>query len=365
MILDSKPFVPVPAGRIAGGAVLGIVVGALLPIIGVLQISMLVPVLMLGGILAVRMKVWSGWIPAGALLAAGLGSTAYFLGPSVMLMLAVAAVLPALYVMRGVAAKRPFFEQLRGGILAFGAGLVAAMLIAYASFGGGMVAQFVNILRAEYDRMPDAALMPLVEWANSALAIGGATGMPAFTVQMFRAELTGILDLMQQTYAQTLPGTLLSGALLSGVLSVLWGNWTMARQGRATNESFVGMSQWFMPGQIALGAAGLWLAGMLLAYSSYSAGTTVYLTICQLAGAAFAIQALAALDRRMFRSGRSLTRRKVLIGLLAVAGLLMRGLGSLLAYVGAASALFGSRGAIRQWIQRRQDDQSDRDDPDE
>ena len=74
-----------------------------------------------------------------------------------------AAVLPALYVMRGVAAKRPFFEQLRGGILAFGAGLVAAMLIAYASFGGGMVARFVDMMRAEFARMPDAALQPIVD----------------------------------------------------------------------------------------------------------------------------------------------------------------------------------------------------------
>ena len=68
----------------------------------------------------------------------------------------------------------------------------------------------------------------------------------------------------------------------------------------------------------------------------------------------------------MFRSGRSLTRRKVLIGLLAVAGLLMRGLGSLLAYVGAASALFGSHGARQAlWIGGQADDQSDRDDPQE
>jgi elongation factor G len=66
--------------------------------------------------------------------------------------------------------------------------------------------------------MPDAALQPFVDAINSTLGIG-VTGFEAFTVQSYRASLSGIVDLMQQTYAQNLPGALLSGAVLSGVLA--------------------------------------------------------------------------------------------------------------------------------------------------
>lgn len=364
--MDSRQSLRVPAGRQAGGALLGVAFGVIMPLVAVLQISLLVPVLMLGGILAVHIKARCGWIAAGVALAAQLASAAYFLGGSVALMVLAACVAPALLVITQVDRKRPFFEQMKLGVPAYGAGLVAAMLIAYASFGGGMVARFVDILRAEYGRMPDSALQPLVDSVNSMLAVNGAVNLNSLmTVDSFRSQLFGVLDLMQEVYAETLPGTLLSGALLSGALSVLWGNWTMARRGLATNESFVGMGGWFLPAQLSLGAVGLWLVGLILNYSGYSGGATVYSAVSQLAGAAFCVQALSALDRRMMRSGRSLSRRRLLIALLAVAALLMRGFSSVMSYVGAASALFGSHGAIRRWIEARQNDSSDHDDPNE
>ena len=47
------------------------------------------------------------------------------------------------------------------------------------------------------------------------------------------------------------------------------------------------------------------------------------------------------------------------------AALLMRSLGSALAYVGAASALFGSHGALRRWTQNRPKDPPNDDNPDD
>ncbi|MBR1820082.1 MAG: hypothetical protein IJ769_00515, partial [Clostridia bacterium] len=301
--------------------------------------------------------------PAAVLIGAALASTLWLLGGAAMFMLLLAAVLPALYVSRGVALKRPFFEQLRAGIAVYAAGLVGAMLVASASFGGSMVAKFVDILRGEFTRMPDAALQPFVDALNSAMSLYGAGVNELYTVDMYRAQLSGILDLMQQTYAQALPGTLLSGALLSGVLSVLWGNWTVARQGRATNDSFVGLSGWFLPAQITFGMLALWLLGFIIAASGYAAGPTVYATARMLAGACFAIQALCAMDRRMLRAGRELSRRRLLIGILAVAALIISDFAMVLAIVGAASALFGSHGAVRRRVNGDSDDQSDRNDP--
>ena len=364
IILESKQAYTVTPGRMAGGVAIALILGTLLPLIGVFQISLLMPVLMLCGIVAVYLKARSGWVPAGLLLATSLISTQTFIGTPVMLMLLLSAALPALFVMRGVARKQPFFTQLKAGIAAYGLGLVAAMLAAYAAFGGGMIAQFVDVLRSEFARMPDAALQPFADAVNSALSLSGAQGFVPFTVQTYREQLAGVLDLMQQIYARELPGTLLSGALLSGVLSVLWGNWTMARQGVATNESFIGIGRWFLPAQVTAGAVGLWLVGFIIANTGYGAGATVYATVGKLAGAAFAVQALAAVDRRLLSTGSSSSRRRVLVTLLAVMALLFRGIASLLCIVGVVSALFGSRGAVRQWLDKRQNNNSDQDDPD-
>lgn len=360
--MDSREVISIPAGRQVGSAILALILGAILPIIGILQISLLAPVLMLGGIVAAKQKARAGWAPVAALFTAALASTLWLFGSTMMFMLLLAVAAPSLLVIRGMDRKRPFFEQLRGGIAAYAAGLVGAMVVAYAGFGGGMVAQFVDVLRGEFARMPDAALQPFVDALNSAMSLSGAGRGELYTVELYRAQLSGILDLMQQTYAQALPGALLCGAMLSGVLSVLWGNWTMARQGRATNESFIGMSGWFLPAQVTFGALGLWLVSFFLAAGGYGAGATVYATVRMLAEACFAIQALSALDRRMLRAGRELSRRKALIALLAVGALIIGELAMMLAFIGTASALFGSHGAIK----RRggdSDDQADPDDP--
>ena len=359
--MESRQLVSVSKGRLAGNIVLALAIGALLPLVAVLQIPLLLPVLMLGGIFAVRIKARAGWLPAAVLFGAALASTMWFLSEIMALMLLAAAILPAVWVMRGMARKRPFFEQMKWGVAAYALGLVAAMLIAYISFGGGMIARFTDVLRAEFERMPDAALQPFVEAINSALSLSGATGQ-RYTVALYREQLDGVLDLMQQAYAQSLPGALLTGALLSGVISVLWGNWTMARQGLATNESFVGMTGWFLPAQLTWGLLGLWVAGLVLTMGGYSAGPTAYDATRSLACAGFFIQAMAALDRRMLRSGRELGRRKLLIGLLCAAGLLLPDAAMLLAVLGAASALFGSHGELKR---PANGDQSDRDDPQE
>ena len=363
--MDSNQVISVTKGRLAGNIVLALLIGTLLPFIAIVQVSLLVPVLMACGILAVRMKVRVGWAPAIALFGAAVGSFMVFMGEALTVALVLAAVLPAIFCALAMQRKQPFFEQMKGGILAYGLGLVAAMLALYLIFGGNMVARFVDLIRQEFARMPDAALQPVVDALNSAFTLSGVRPAEVYTVEIYRGQLSGVLDLMQQTYAQVMPGALLSGAILSGVLSVLWANWTMARRGMATNESFVGMSGWFMPTHITLGALGLWAVGLILLLSGSANGPTVYMTIAQAVGAAFAVQALCALNRRMLRADRPLSRRRLLIGLLCVAALLMRSLGSALAYVGVASALFGSHGALRRWTQNRPKDPTDDEGSDE
>lgn len=349
----------VSAGKLVWGIALALVVGALLPLITVLQAMLLLPVMMVGGVFAVFLQCYAGWIPAALFMAAALAGTAWFAGPQLMWMLLLAAFLPAGFAIRGIVAKQPFFEQLRGAIALYALGLLAAMGVAYACFGAGMVGKFMDAVRAEFARMPDAAFAPFLDTINAAMLLNGAQGMKMITVEVYRAQVNGLLDLMQSTYAQMLPGTLLCGALLSGVATVLWGNWRMARRGLASDESFIGMSRWFLPAQISVGALALWLGSYLIAAGGYASGSTVYSTVYQLVRAVFTIQAISAIDRRMLKNGRSLRARRALLAVPLVASALIPLFATLLFAIGLTSALFGSRGAVRQWMEKRANDHSD------
>ena len=96
----------------------------------------------------------------------------------------------------------------------------------------------------------------------------------------------------------------------------------------------------------------------------YANGATVYATALYLSGTLFGIQAIAALDRRMLDSGRTLTRRRVLLTLLIIGAMAIQMIATFLFVVGAASALFGSHGAVRAWRDKRRDDDSHFDDHD-
>ncbi len=359
--MDLNQAYPLSSGKRIWSVILALILGALLPVITLLQITLLLPVLMLGGVFTAYLHCYGGWPASVAFMAAGLGATVWFAGTDMMWMILAAGMLPGVLTLRGIGLKRPFFDQLRASIIFYTLGLLAAMAFARATFGSGMIARLMDGLRVEIAAMPDAAFRPLVEAVNSALSMSGVQTAGRVTVESYRSQISGVLDLMQQTYGRTLPGTLLSGALLSGAASTLWGNWTQARRGLATNESFAGMSRWYLPSRVTVGALALCAIGFVMARSDYSSGATVYVTVFHLSAALFGIQAVAAMDRRMLEAGRSLGRRRTLLTILVIGALLIQMLSTFLFIVGASSALFGSHGVIRRWKQKKNDD-SNRDD---
>ena len=356
-------------GNVSTGAtvfkcVLALVLGALLPVAMLIEVLSLCPVLLLGGLFTVFFQTSAGWLPAGLFLGAHIASTAFFCGPTVMAMVLVSGALPGLMSLRDARLRRPFFTQLRQGLFYYGAGMVAAIGVAYISFGSGMVQKFMDAMREQFNRMPDAALQPFVEAVNSALSAQSLPGLSGITVSDYRSSLMGVLDLMQQTYGQMLPGALLSGALVSAVLSTLWGNWRMARRGLATTESFTGMTEWFLPGQVTIGMLLLWGVSLLVAQGSIAAGDAVLATVQQLATYTFLFQALASMDRRYFERGMPLRTRRILIGVALAFSLIFRDVAGILMVVGILSALFGRKGLFRGRMDRNDNDDSDPDDPD-
>ncbi len=345
----------VSGGKLALGIVLALLVGALTPLITVLEMSVLMPVVLPGGVFMVFLFCYAGPLPAWLFTIAHLAAAGVLLGEHFLLMLLVSGTLPALLCMRMIALKRPFFEQMKLGVAAFLGGMLLAVTVAYLSFGGNMIERMADALKAQFALMPDAFFTPFVDMINSALSTG-IPGVKMMTVQSYRAQISGILDLMSELYQQTLPGALLSGAALTGVLSVLWGNWLQARRGLATNESYVGPTRWFLPRNVTLGLTLMWVAAFVLSQTGYAQGETVYYTVYSLASLAFFIQALGALDRFFFRRGTPDGRRRALLVIALILGLLFRFINTLLFAIGAGSALFGSHGAFRRPLPSGNDD---------
>lgn len=346
-MISNQPY-RVPGGKLALGIVLAIIVGLLTPVITVLQMSMLAPVALPGGVFMVFLFCYAGQLPAWIYMLIQLSAAGVLLGGRFTLMMLAAGTLPAIVCIRLIALKRPFFEQMKVGIAVFLASMLAAVTVAYMGFGGNMIQRMADALRVQFDQMPDAFFTPFVEMVNSALSAGNIPGISPMTVAGYRAQIGGFLDLMSEVYQQSLPGCLLSGAALAGVLSVFWGNWLRSRRGLATVESYISIDRWFLPGSVTLGLMLMWLAAYILSGTRYAQGETIYYTVYSLAGMAFLIQALGAMDRFLFRRGFPDRRRRTLIVLALILGTLFRFLHLVLFGIGAGSALFGSHGALRR-----------------
>lgn len=346
----------VPGKKLALGIVLALIVGALTPVVTLLEMSMLMPVALLGCIFAVFLFCYAGQLPAWLYTIVQLASTGVLLGERFALMMLVSGALPALLCMRLITIKAPFFDQMRMSISTCLLGMLLAVSIAYFSFGGNMIDRMAEALKRQFDLMPDAFFTPFVDMVNSALSTGSLPGVEPLTVSGYRAQIVGFLDLMSEVYQQSLPGCLLSGAALTGVLSTLWGNWLRARRGLATAESYVGPTRWSLPKNVTLGLTLMWIAAYILAQTQYAQGETVYYTVYSLASLAFFVQALGAIDRFFFRRGASDGRRRVMVILALALGILFRLINTILFAIGAGSALFGSHGAFRRPMPRGNDD---------
>ena len=353
------------AGKVLLGIVLALAIGALLPVVLTLQVAALMPVVLIGGVMMVFLCCFGGWIPACVLLAAQLASTAFFMGSTIMWMVLAAVVLPAVFVMRGIILRQKFFSQMRNALMVQMAGLIIAVFIAFMAFGSNMIAQMMDALRAQFAQMPDEIFEPFVDAINSAFAMMGDGAVPQesmMTVERYREMLMGtMLDVMQEVYVQNLPAVLLTGAAITAILSVLWGNWMMARRGYATTESFIGMSRWFLPAQLSCGLILMWVASYILAVVGYASGETVYVSIYMLVQLAFFVQALASIDRLFLKRGMRPGSRYALMTVILLASQMFSLFNNVLFIYGGASALFGSRGAIRLWMQKHQNDHTDSD----
>lgn len=357
-MLSNQPF-HISGGRLALGIALAAALGLLTPLLMALEASFLMPVLALSGVLMVFLFGFAGRIPAWLYMTVQLGATAAMFNSTFMWMTMAAGTFPAILAMRGIILKRPFFEQLKMDVGFYAAGLVVAAFIAYTTYGGNIIGRAVEALTEQFKRMPDSWFKPFVDAINQAFSAGGLGDASPIDIADYRTRVLAMLQLVGETYSRVLPGNLLAGSVISGVVTALWGNWLMARRGLASNESYIGIERWFLPRWVTLELLLLWIIAYFVSGSGYASGEAVYIAAYAIVSVAFAFQGLAAINRFCYRRGMTDRKRRVLTVLGLIFGMVFRMFNAFLFIIGMLSALFGSHGAIMIRISRGGDDDDD------
>ena len=342
--------------KVVLGTVMAIAFGMATPIALVLEMSFafIALTLVLGGLLMVFLYCFAGRLPAMLYMCAQLTATSLLLNNTFMWMMLLAGTMPAVIMIRGIALKRSFYEQMRIGIIVCVIGLVAALAVARNAYGGNLIGRISEIMREEMKLMPKELLMPMTEAMNTILSANGA-GPARFTIE---TAIDQIIELMEALYGQMLPAALVSGAIFTAVLSVLWGNWILARRGISGGSAFLRIEDLFLPSGITIGLTVLWIGSRILSGTDYAYGSTIHTVIYYIISSAFALQAAAACCRMAARRSWTEGKRDIVATVMILFGLVTRLFNTPMFIFGGASAIFGSHGVIRAF--RNDNDAQDR-----
>lgn len=337
-------------GKVIACSVLALILGLLQPIALMFQVMMPMPGICVAMVAAAAMYAGAGLLPVVVYAMVAGASSVLFFGYLPALVVTLLWLVPAIVMIHGMRRKQPFFRQLLQGIVT--AVVVTALSVAGLAliFGQDMIGKAVDQLRNTFAGQQDLfweALSPMLRSAQGAL-----------NKEEFIKAYYEMFNMLQMYYEYYLLANLLGGAVISAMLGVLWGNWLLARRGEATTESFRGLSEWFLSSNATSGILLTIAASRLLVMTPLAGAETAWIVVSSLGALAFAVQCLAAMDRRMKGNGSSIGRRITLLVLLVVFGSMMGpvffGLEmmDLLAVFGCASALFGRKGAAKPLIQK-------------
>lgn len=331
------------AGRAIAGMLIGMVLAVLSPLVMMTELLSLVVVLMLPSIALVALNRWAGRGAAFFSAMLQLMFSARFLGSAFMWMSFFLTLLPVALLIRNE--NKLFFTQMKISIAAFGAGVLLSVLSAYASYGGNMVERVLLELPKLVRTLPAESMEVIME-SYSAL-IGNA-----MSVEEFYHVFDQMIHALIPVYQANLPGLIFAGALVSAVLCVGLNGLMRSKQGIAAGDSYLPMREWALPGSATGGLLLILLISFIMSAAGMQQGDAVLYAVYDIAAAAFCIQALCSMARHLHVSPLKHGVRVVIVSVLAV--LCVSGASLYVSIYGVASAVFGSRGLLREHTENKQ-----------
>lgn len=321
----------------------GLVLAALSPIVLMSEMLSLVMVIMLPAVALVVLNRWAG---RGAALFSAIMQlmfSARFLGDTFMWMSFFLTIMPVILLMRHE--NKPFFTQIKISLAAFCTGILLAVSTAYFSYGGNMVGRVLLELPKLLRTLPAEALESVIS-TYSAMMGNALSAGDVYHVfdQMIHA--------LVPVYQMNLPGLVFGGALVSAILCVAINGRMRFKQGVAVEGSYLPMREWALPGSVTGGLLLILAVSFILDLMEIPQGDAVFYAVYHICTAAFCIQALSSIARHLHISP---LKRGVRAGIIVVFILLcIIGASTFVSIYGVASAVFGSRGMMRERMLNKQ-----------
>lgn len=317
-------------GRLAAGYLLGLLLAIAAPLAVLLELMWLLPVIVVPAVGVALIYRWFGRGPALFSAVLQIFVDAAMLGAMGMWMAVCASLLPLIPVL--AASGRPFFEQLRISIASFALGALLAVVLLYLSFGGDAIARLLRLLPEALRALPTESL-------NATLATLPAGITSGMTVEDFFDSFGKAIEALIPVYQYNLPGLIFGGSLISALLCTPL--LAMARGGDCAP-----LRTWALPASTTGGLLLSLAVSYILEACGVRGGDVAFQAVLDVTAIAFCVQALASMARRLHMAGRSRGMQRGLVAVIAV--LAYCGASLYLAIYGCASAIFGSRGALKQ-----------------
>ena len=333
-------------GRIVIECLLAVSIAIFSPMILMSELVMGSMVFMLPAIGYVFLKNYAGKPIATLSSIMMLVSSAFLLGPSAMWMMFTMNIIPQIVLQ--TFERRSFGSRMQSAVIAFLLGAVLAGVVMYVSYGGNMVESYFGRLpetmRELSAQLPEENINMLLKSASRIL------GREFATMEAFLQFADDYVLRLVPLYQLNMPGMLLSGAGISAAFAVWLDGWMKNRRGNSEAGVFVPVHEWYLPASTTGGLLMIFGIGLVMYYAEMQNAQAVFMTVMQLAVAAFCVQGFASV-RRKFKEPKQKVLRTVmsLVYLwLAMVGVAFTSVAPYLAIYGAASAIFGSGGVIKQ-----------------
>jgi len=323
------------AGRLILACLLGMLLAMAAPLAMLAEILTLSTVLLLPSIALIWLYRWGGKGPAMLSAVLQMAFTAMMMGTPFMWMAFFTTIFPVF--MLASLDKKPFFEQLKISLGAFGAGIVISVVILYFSFGGNMIERFFLRLPEVMRAMPLEMISGPMQNFSEML---GRELTPESFFQVFEEAIVGLIP----SYQLSLPGQIFSGGLLSTVICVWISNYMLNRCGASAEGCYRPLKDWALPASTTGGLLLITVVSYIIYAAGMKNGKALYFTVYNISITAFCIQTVGSIARKVSQPQLAARSRT---GIVAGTILLCLLGGTLyIAIYGCASAVFGTYGAL-------------------
>jgi len=340
-------------GRIIIECLLAVAIAVFTPLIVMFELVSVQMVLMLPVIGYVFLKNYAGKGVAALSSVLMLVASAFILDVGIMWMIFAMNIIPQLAMQ--VIEKKPFGTRMQANIIVFLLGAVLSVVVMYFFFGG-------NLLERYLERLPELLRqVPEEELGASLSLISGVMGRE-ITVEGFYQLFEESISKLIPLYRLNMPGMLLGGALVSAVFSTWLDGWMKFRRGSREKGVFMPVHEWYLPSSTTGGLILIFAVSMVLYYTDFEYGQAVFLTVFQLAVAAFCVQGFASVRRKFH--GKPRKALGTVMSLLYFV-LVLLGAAPYMALYGLGSAILGSGGVLKQRLDAKMGVRTDKKDNDD